>query len=326
LKDLSTGEEISAWIWDYDNHPVTSYYEEQSVSGAIYNSTGIYPVTLIVSNRFGCADTLTREIHIHANPVADFTFENPCQQTDILFTDQSLQADTSLILYSWNVNTGARSQASMYGNPVHLNFEEARAYEVTHEVTDGFGCRNINKKTIHVRPKPKSNFSVIEDANGVNGLLEFMNRSEGANLFYWDFGNGETSELPEPQIKYNEDGRFNISLVVINAEGCSDTSDVSYFYTPGVWLPTVFSPDFNGKNDQFKAVTQNHSLSPFQMLIFDKWGQLVFESSNPEIGWDGTNKGRMCNTGEYVYVLRYTEQTDEGDHLVIKKGMVLLLR
>lgn len=326
LKDLSSGEDISAWIWDYNNLPVTAFDEEQSVSGAIYNSIGNYPVTLIVYNRFGCADTLTREIQIHENPVADFTFENPCQQTDILFTDQSLPADTGLILYSWDVNTGARSRASWYGNPVHLNFEEARAYEVTHEVTDGFGCRSINKKTIHVNPKPRSNFLFTEDVNGVNGLLEFLNRSEGADFYYWNFGNGETSELPEPQIKYNQDGRFNISLVVINSEGCSDTSEVSYFYTPGVWLPNVFSPDFNGKNDQFRPVTQNKSLNPFQMLIFDKWGQLLFESNNPDIGWDGTNKGNMCNTGEYVYVLRYSEQKDEGDHQVVKKGMILLLR
>lgn len=95
---------------------------------------------------------------------------------------------------------------------------------------------------------------------------------------------------------------------------------------PGLWLPNAFSPDKNGQNDFFRPVTQRNTLEPYQLLIYDRWGQLVFKSTDPSEGWDGTFKGEPCQAGNYSYLLQYREAKIESSGIVTLRGMVSLIR
>jgi gliding motility-associated-like protein len=89
-------------------------------------------------------------------------------------------------------------------------------------------------------------------------------------------------------------------------------------------IPNCFTPNGDGVNETFKAVSQN--LSSYQIYIFNRWGQLLFESSDPEIGWDGKVNGTNCPVGTYFFLIKYTTDCSYGlDREGVMKGSVTLL-
>jgi gliding motility-associated-like protein len=89
-----------------------------------------------------------------------------------------------------------------------------------------------------------------------------------------------------------------------------------------VYLPTAFSPNADGTNDQLLIKTRC-ALSSYQMEVYDRWGKLVFVSNNLNRGWDGTYQGQDLPPGSYAFVIRYTP---EGRDARVEKGVVTLLR
>ena len=73
-----------------------------------------------------------------------------------------------------------------------------------------------------------------------------------------------------------------------------------------IYIPNAFSPDGDGLNDEFKVIGNSDNISTFHMYIYDRWGTLVFESSDISAGWDGKYKGNPSPTGAYVYKVEYS--------------------
>ncbi|MBK7030227.1 MAG: PKD domain-containing protein [Bacteroidales bacterium] len=324
--DHSVGENINQWHWSFPVNATVVNPQLSAESRAIFNTTGTFPVRLVATNLYGCSDTISKDVKIHEHPQADFSMENPCQNQEILFTDESSPADTLIENYKWKVTSTARSQNTYEGNPVKIIFEDAQTYTLVHEITDFFGCKGSITSLIPVNPTPESLFESTDNYNNINGLLTFSNQSNGATEYSWDFGNGETSSLFEPEIKYNQEGSYTIIMIASNAEGCYDTAYWSYYYTPGLYLPNAFSPDQNGKNDVFKPISQSNSLTPYSLQIFNQWGLLIFESNDPGWGWDGTFRGEPCSMGDYIYLVKYNETHESESRIIHRKGIFTLVR
>jgi gliding motility-associated-like protein len=263
---------------------------------------------------------------VHNRPQADYINENPCQGAGIIFTDQSIVSDAALDIFSWTVSSDQGDERAFQGNPVLIVFDTVTNYTVRHTIADLYGCSDTVSKTITIKPKPNSSFEIIEHTGVNNGELNFDNQTPDASAYLWDFGNSTTSTLFEPFIKYNLEGDYTIILIATNQEGCKDTTTRQYYYMPGLWMPNAFSPDNDGNNDIFRPVTQRNSLDPYQLLVYDRWGQLIFWSSIPSIGWDGTINGEPCPAGSYNYLIQYRDAKEEGSEVVTKRGMVSLVR
>ncbi|NQU88748.1 MAG: gliding motility-associated C-terminal domain-containing protein, partial [Mariniphaga sp.] len=93
-----------------------------------------------------------------------------------------------------------------------------------------------------------------------------------------------------------------------------------------IYLPNAFSPNSDGLNDDFKAVTNSENIKFFQMLIYDRWGTLIFESKNISFGWNGTFKGKPCPQGVYVYKVEYSLSASSTGQSETKMGTVVLIR
>lgn len=288
---------------------------------------GQYVVSVFGRNSV-CGDgkTVFRQINIHNLPAAAFVYDKPCQGAGITFTDQSIPADANLVEYTWIANSIPGDERTFHGNPAIIVFDTTLNYKVSHIVTDLIGCADTVSSIITVLPKPASAFTIIENSPINNGEIHFDNQTTGASGYSWDFGNNLSSTLFEPAIKYDSEGNYAIRLVATNAEGCRDTATKQYYYMPGFWLPNAFSPDKNGQNDIFRPVTQRNTLAPYELLIYDRWGQLIFKSSDPAEGWDGTYKGQPCQAGSYSYLLHYREAKIESSEIVTLRGIVSLIR
>ncbi len=133
--------------------------------------------------------------------------------------------------------------------------------------------------------------------------VTFSDESVDAASWFWDFGIGGTSTQQDPVFQYPTDGSYEVMLIVHSGDGCADTvmsriEVLAPWGTP-VAIPTGFSPNGDGSNDELHVLG-----GPFRDVdfrVYNQWGNLVFSTTNPDEGWDGTYKGVKQPGGVYVY-------------------------
>ena len=322
--DHSSGIDLQHWGWDFGSAAHDADTTAKQYPLASFDATGTFPVQLIISNKYGCNDTLVQELMIHPLPLAGFSHDTPCLGDAVYFSDRSTAADTVITLYNWQVTGEGLPVSTFYGNPLNIRFPDTGSYTVLLIATDAFGCSDSISEAITPLIPPVSSFSI--ETGSIPGLLHFINSSSGAENYLWDFGNGQVSSLAEPELTLTTEGNYLIRLVSSNSEGCTDTAMVNYFFEPGLWFPNAFTPNNDGKNDLFRPVTERVTIEPYSLQIFDNWGGLVFESSSPSAGWDGTFNGRPCKSGVYMYILRFGQMENGSEKPVVLRGQVSLIR
>ena len=148
--------------------------------------------------------------------------------------------------------------------------------------------------------------------------------SIGATSYFWNFDeNSNTSTSPDPDYQFNYTSTFHVCLQAINNDGCIDTAcqNISAIVTPLLDVPNAFTPGKPGNNSVIKVM--GFGIGIMDWKIYNRWGQLVFESTNKEDGWDGTYKGTLQPMDVYTYTLdvQYTD-----DKLYRKTGDITLIR
>ncbi|MDA9563871.1 PKD domain-containing protein [Flavobacteriales bacterium] len=147
-----------------------------------------------------------------------------------------------------------------------------------------------------------------------NQPVEFYNLSSNANVYRWDFGDGNTSTVEFPQHYYTDPGTFTVSLISDNQFGCPDTfvlEEAVFAERAGeIDYPNAFTPNPNGSNggvydpkgfsnDVFFPI--HDGVIEYHLSIFNRWGELIFESFDVNIGWDGYYRGELCQQDVYVW-------------------------
>jgi len=185
---------------------------------------------------------------------------------------------------------------------------------------------------IFIEDGPVAAFTYTPDVASIqNTEVEFTNESLFATEYVWIFGdNSADSQLENPTHFFPPIGNlgYTIMLIADNNSGCPDTAyayisieDVLIFY-----VPNVFTPDGDDYNQTFFPVfTSGYDPYDYHLTIFDRWGEIIFESFNAEIGWDGTysNNG-LVQDGVYVWQLEFGETMTDKKH--IRRGHVTVLK
>jgi gliding motility-associated-like protein len=159
--------------------------------------------------------------------------------------------------------------------------------------------------------------------------IQTVNRTQNlAQYTYtWTVSNGVEANPINLAFIANRIGRYEITLTARSVEGCtaavSKLVDVKNDFT--VWVPNSFTPNDDGLNDQFRPVFSEYGLNSagYRMEIFDRWGQSLFWTTDPQKGWNGQVKSELCKEGSYVYKIKYA--TLDGQ-VFDRIGYVLLLR
>jgi gliding motility-associated-like protein len=214
---------LSLWKWEFGDSTSADFTQNPS---HVYIHAGLHPVTLVVQNNFGCADTLTKNVNVFFNPVASFTHADVCFKDSMYFTSTSyIDTSSSLAHYFWSFNDGATSTLA---NPVHY-YALPGTYQVTLVVKTLDSCSNATTISVNVFDPPVSHFNVNDvclfDSAAVSNTS--VNPAVGTiNNWSWSFGDGTPVNTTywSPHHLYGVTGRYAIQLITYSSNlGCADT-------------------------------------------------------------------------------------------------------
>jgi gliding motility-associated-like protein len=248
----------TSWNWSFSGgNPASSTQQNPSVS---YSTAGTYSVTLIASNQNICKDTITKTnfITIFPNPNPGFTTskDTACKVPfNVTFNDTT----TGAAAWQWSFGNGNNSTLQ---NPSNT-YTVVGNYTVSVTVTDINGCKaSVTKNNLIKIITPKANFSASPLTGCKPLLVNFTDNSNAIpspNQWIWDFGDGTPSiNTPNPSHIYTDTGSFNISLKIINAEGCTDSITLNNYVQVGMKPIVDFIP---------KDTTHCH---PFPLVFTDQ--------------------------------------------------------
>lgn len=289
----------SSYSWDFGDGS-SSVSDIPAPKSFATDST--YKIRLISLSMLGCLDTAYSTEVIHPHPVSAFTCHEVCYPEPVLFENQSKIKSGTIVKSNWYFGDGGLSSDQ---NPSHA-YKSFGQYDVTLITVSDFGCKNelTLNGVAKVKEKPQAGFSFsFLRTNTIDETwVQFKNQSRGAVNYQWDFGNQTYSRDNNPYTTYKDTGRFKVMLIAISSNGCSDTSTVSTgFIAPDLhyFLPNAFSPDGNSINEVYKGVGSRFIYS-FNLQIFNRWGEKLFETTDINQGWDGTYQGTPCMEGVYL--------------------------
>lgn len=246
--------------------------------------------------------------------------------------------------YDFAVTGGTIIDQTDYSVTVIWNNDSLAAVNGTIEVVETVpnningGCVSRTRiYDVEVWPLPVANFTIGTDSTLPGGIfvydiLEMQDSSLLTSEWYWDFGDGSTSTDSLPFHMYNEIGDYEITLIVRSGLECLDTLVLPVSVVEGLIVPNVFTPNNDGWNDVFDVRTSN--VGPFKIEIYNRWGNVVFETTSPEISWDGTTaSGTQASAGTYFYVISNAElnsgnaiTNNENNFQFKETGWVQLIR
>jgi gliding motility-associated-like protein len=159
-------------------------------------------------------------------------------------------------------------------------------------------------------PKVDSSSFTEENITGCVPLsVTFTNTSTNATSYLWLFGDGWVDSTRNPTHLYIDSGKFTVTLIIFNNDSICrlkpDTSTFDFITTNfcNIYIPNVFSPNNDGKNDLFHIVAEGYS--NYNLIIYNRWGEKVFTSTDVNILWNGklNNTGADAPDGTYYYIL-----------------------
>lgn len=306
--DVTNTSTLGSWNynWDYGDGSTISGLNPSPYS---YSTWGNYTITLVVASPY-CSDTTTQDIVINPPPpLPEFYGSGAgCRPFTIQFTDSSTYVDT----YFWEFGDGGTSTQA---NPLYTYYV-AGTYNVTLTVTGPGGTASIvHIDSVDVYEQASAFFQLAPTSVYVPGeSVLFYNLSNFADTYFWDFGDGGTSTDEHPEYFYNDPGTYDVMLIANNANNCPDTLIISEAVLAEaggeVNFPNAFTPNTNGPsggqydpnaidNDIFFPVFKG--VNEYHLEIFNRWGELIFETFDPMIGWDGYYRGELVQQDVYIW-------------------------
>ncbi|MBT3207862.1 MAG: PKD domain-containing protein [Bacteroidetes bacterium] len=202
----------------------------------IYALPGTYDVTLTATDIFGCTNSMTNQAIVNNLPMAYFMGNDVCIGDTTVFNDFSFSTNSNIVSWFWDFGDGNNSTLQ---NPLHVYLQDG-TYSVTLTVTNSFGCLDIVTSSVIVFAEPFADF--YGDTICFGNETHFTDLSFGASTggtvslttWFWDFGDGTTSNLSNPVHTFSNAGIHAVSLTTTNSNGCSSSivQDVLVFDLP----------------------------------------------------------------------------------------------
>lgn len=286
-----------------------------------YPDTGTYTIMLVMRDSTACnsPDTVRKTVRIQ-NLFVRAKINMPdsiCIGPGLVFANGS----TNATYYLWNFGDGQNSTSA---SPSHT-YAATGSYKVMLVAGNSKACNKADTvyKNIKIKARPTAAFTFTPTLPAMNTPTDFRNASLNAVSYLWIFGDGANSGEIHPSHLYKRTGTYKVCLVARSAEGCTDTAckTVSADIQTLLDVPNAFSPNGDGANDIL--FVRGGAIETLNFKIFNRWGQLVFESSSLEVGWDGTFNGKDAEMDAYGYVVTATFIDGSSTR---KQGNVTLLR
>jgi large repetitive protein len=285
--------------------------------------------TLTVTDLNGCTAAALTTVTVNQQPSPQFTATptQGCAPLCVNFTDQT---GTGTWIWNWNfgdgnTNSGSATPTNCYNLP--------GSYDVQLIVTNAStGCTDTVLYTnyVNVFANPVAAFgSSPDNATMVNPTIFFTDSSTAAASWNWSFGDllNSSSVQQNPSFTYPGAGCYEVTLTVTSSDGCTSiaSDSVCIGLEATLFVPNAFTPDGDGDNDIFLPVGIGIDPAQFEFWIYDRWGNMIFFSDNPTVGWDGraNNGNNVAQIDTYVWKIKCVDVTG---HKHNKLGTVTLIK
>ena len=285
----NTSTEYSDLLWHFGSDASidsTSATNPQVVS---FNTFGPHTVALEVWDSSGCHVISYQTIMVLPEPSANLGKDTIiCPGQSLLFNVSTLGAN-----YLWQdsstISTFVVSFTGLYWVEI-MNICGSASDSIFVE------AKNVLADFMY-EPIPCSN------------QIQFLNLSKDTLSCHWDFGDGTTSNEYSPSHTYQTNGQYDVIMIINLHATCADTMQAvipfeNDAFTDTLFIPNVFTPNGDGKNDYFEILEVNNScINLNRLAIFNRWGKKVFEAEGSQRRWDGTRNGQVLDDGTYFYML-----------------------
>ena len=272
-----------------------------------------------------CATIATLDIVVNPYPTL-FVFPPAavCYPAKVDLTLQEVTAGSTGTIYYSASSTGLPH----LGNPSAISV--SGTYYIISE--NNFGCEVILPIDVVVEPSPQAEFIPTPSTLNLYNLSSTMeNNSVGGDSYQWFFMDGGTSAEINPTHIFPDSifGEQLITLIVTSLNGCKDTTQKVVIINDELifYVPNTFTPDGDTYNQTFQPIfTSGYDPLVFSMLIYNRWGEVVFETNDASIGWDGTfgENGNMVQEGVYTWKIEF--KTNKKDKHQLVTGSINILR
>ena len=279
----------------------------------------------------GCTISVLDSTQISLNPIPQALIaavdSNGCAPFNAQFVANSDIGTT----FEFDIDCDGIPEYSGPNNTFNYTYNQAGTYDVCLTVISPDGCDTTITSTqmITVYDLPIANFSTTPSETSIlSPMIEMVDNSIGGINYDWNFGDGttlsghvdsvlsgdslNTGYMVNPTHYYSDTGYFDIVLNISNDFGCT-SSYTQTVYVEGDYIlftPSAFTPNNDGKNDVF--IPKGLGIDPlnYEFYVFNRWGELIFTTTNPNQGWDGTYKGTMSQVDVYVWLVRTLDVKD----------------
>lgn len=264
----------------------------QTTDTIIFNGNSSEYVLVTVTDSIGCSKTDSIMMIVHNNPNVQINHDSACTYEYITFTATTGSGNS----IQWN--TGETTGSVEY--PASDLPDTVWVF-----VTNNQGCKDstyILGSSVNVFNSPLAYFDTLPA--GPFAIQTYFSDSSSSDVIHWNwaFGDGTNSSLQNPNHQYSQEGEYHVELIVENNYGCFDTSMLVLNVSENSFIPNVFSPNGDGKNEFFLILLANHSNQ--KLIIYDRWGLKLYESPENNLYWDGrTISGNKATDGTYYYIV-----------------------
>ena len=317
---------IEGYLWDFGDG-VTSNERDPSHQ---YEEPGDKLVSLTITDTLGCSETYQQTVTWFPAPPIIIIEPNTsvgCPPEIITFENLSRPIDTTYQI-DWDFGDG---QSTSGLNP-STTYNIPGTYTVTVDITSPIGCfiSDTFPDLIFVDSLPIANF-VVSPPRGVSNFAPEVEMTDlSFNTVFWDWkfaGGQDSSILKNPFYVFQDTGLQEVQLTVTSFFGCTDTLRQMVDVVPKVtfFMPNAFTPNKDGLNEVFEGVGVFRGIRNYKMGIWNRYGQLIYETTDINAGWNGRyqNNGKVSPNGVYVYRISFTGPRGELEQL---EGYATLLK
>ena len=312
--------------WDFGLDASIPTFTGWNPPPIVFSTWGDHYVSLTIEEN-GCEDTFLDTIRIYRRPETNVSVENQigCAPFTVAFWDSTIT--DGQVIYNWDFGDGVLSNDS---NAVYT-YANPGTYDLNLTIYFIEGCTDTITVSyadfITVYPSPTSSF-VADPTNATiyTSNIEITDlAADPTDDILTNMGDGSIYyNQAQFNHSYTDTGWFEVEHVVINTFDCPDTSKATIRINPEtlIFVPNAFTPDGDGKNEIFFATAVG--IKEFSFKIFNRWGEVLFETTDPSTGWDGMHpNGKEAIQGVYTWTVFAKGQNDK---LIEKRGHLSLLR
>ena len=273
------------------------------VSNKSYLLEGSYKVLLRTVSDSACVDTQSAVVFVNPNPEVNLVAIKPvCYGDTTRITSIINVGNGSISTYNWefgDMNFSSQKEGKhVYG--------DIGDYQVRLMVTSDKNCSDTSSFVeAKVIGKPPVDFTYsFLDAGNDQTMIKFKNTSFESKKQFWDFDPFGSSISKDTNLLFNDSLTLHVRLRIVDKYGCSNTKEAYIFIgnSLNIFIPNVFTPNGDGHNDGFGPIGLEYA-HEYILIVYNRWGEIVFKSNDPNEQWDGTYQGKMCPNGVYIYRL-----------------------